>query len=354
MKHFFNSYIVLLLFICPAWSMEVEPMKKSKPHSIMYAPWREQYANKTHNTSSQPTHVCVFCTMHQHDDNNNHHILHRGAHSFIKLSSQPYVNNGIHFLIVSYEHKREIGDLSEQTYKEINAFTQKLCTLFSSDCNEIYININQGTSAGASIPDHHHKHLIFNKSPRYYNLIKAIKATKTTINLNELFQSLQPTFVDFDKVTIPPTISTECKQCYYCSILKDTKNSQKNLIIHRGKKASIMLSHYPIYFGEIDIIPHDHIDALEQISTETYEEINDLTRLMYPLLLKHLNTQDCNMGTISYGGKATDQEHIKQKIIPRKSTWNTTSTTRAYHFNSNIINFYHKLLEEWKNSRAKL
>src|SRR5436190_12658805 len=155
------------------------------------------------------------------------------------LSSQPYVDNGIHFLIIPYEHKREIGNLSTQTYKESNIFTQKLCALFSPQCNEIYININQGTSAGASIPNHFHKHIIFNKSCRYYNLIKAIKATQTTINLESLFQLLQSDFNSFDLIKVPQQINKIIgyKNCYYCSILKNSGIAQENLIIHRGKHA---------------------------------------------------------------------------------------------------------------------
>ena len=346
MKYFF-TFIILLLQVTTIFNMN---FMKQSPHSIFYAPWREYYANKINNPEDSKTiqdKSCILCTMVHNKNNDEHFILHRDKHSLIKLASQPYVSNGIHFLIIPYEHTRETSNLSSDTYKEINHSTQKLCALFSPHCHEIYLNTNQGVSSGASIPDHHHKHIIINNSPRYYNLIQAIQETKATVDLPTLFHTLQSDFAMFNGIIIPqPVTHTLCqKNCYYCSILQ--KNPEQNLIIHQGQYASIMLSHHPTYFGEVDIIPHQHIESIETIPSHTYQEINELTIAIYPLLLRLLNTEDANIGSISYGNKAHHVEHIKQKIIPRKITWNTTSTTRGFHLNGNIINFYKKLVSEW-------
>lgn len=347
MKYFFNACILLSLYSCTIFNMD---LMKPKPHSIFYAPWREYYANKFNNPEDQKdtqNTSCILCAMVNNHHDTEHFIVHRANHSLIKLASQPYVSNGIHLLIVPYEHTRETSNLSSETYKEINILTQKICTLFSPSCHEIYINTNQGVSSGASIPDHHHKHIIINKSPRYFNLIQAIQETKTIVDLPLLFHTLQSDFVTFNGIITPqPLIHTLCKNnCYYCSILQ--KNSEQNLIIHKGQYSSIMLSHHPTYFGEIDIIPHQHIESIETLPSETYQEINELTVAIYPLLLRLLNTEDANIGLISYGHQAQHTEHIKQKIIPRKITWNTTSTTKGFHLNGNIVNFYKKLVSEW-------
>lgn len=347
MKYFYNLYILLLLYIFNVFSMD---LMKPKPHSFFYAPWRENYANQINNPKHQktsPDTSCILCKMVNDENNDEHFILHRARHSLIKLASQPYVSNGAHFLIIPYEHTKETCNLSAETYKEITILTQKLCALFAHNCHEIYINTNQGTSSGASIPEHHHKHIIVNNSPRYYNLIQAIQETKTTVDLPLLFHTLQSDFITFNGIVIPqPLTHTLCKNnCYYCRILHN--NPEENLIIHKGKYASIMLSHHPTYFGEIDIIPHQHIESLETMPSDTYQEINELTVAICPLLLALLNTQDANIGSISYGHKTQDVEHIKQKIIPRKITWNTTSTTKGFHLNGNIINFYKKLVSEW-------
>lgn len=354
MKYFFNSCILLSLYPSIIFTMN---LMKPKPHSIFYAPWRELYANKINNPEDQKNTQsisCVLCSMAQNKNNGEHFILYRGDHSLIKLANPPYMSDGMHFLIIPYEHTRETSNLSSHTYKEINILTQKLCTLFSPECYEIYINTNQGASSGASIPEHHHKHVIFNTSTRYYNLIEAIQHAKELTDLPLLFQNLQSKFLIFKNGVInpQPLTHTLCKKnCYHCSVLE--KNPEQNLIIHQGKYVSIMLSHHPTYFGEIDIIPHQHVESIETLPTETYQEMNELTVAIYPLLLRLLNTEDANIGLISYGHKAEYAEHIKQKIIPRKITWNTTSTTKGFHLNGNIINFYKKLVSEWLSVLSK-
>jgi ATP adenylyltransferase len=322
-----------------------------QPRSIIYAPWRENYINMVSTTQHTPEESsnkpCVFCHIISNKDNTKNFIVHRGKHSLVMLASQPYIDNGIHFLIIPYQHTREISDLSAKTYKEENDLTQKLCALFSDTCNEIYINTNQGISAGASIPVHHHKHIIINNAARCYNLVQILKKANITIDLQRLYKDIQPLITTLPSIIVPKQSNCPLfnKNCYHCSLIKNY--DQDNLIIHRGKNVLAMLAHYPTYCGEIDIIPNDHIESLETMPAETYEEMNYLTTAIYPLLLKILNTQDSNIGILSYGSKAGHTEHIKQKIIPRKSSWNTTPITDAHHVSANIKRLYRKLLEAW-------
>lgn len=312
--------------------------------AIIYAPWRENYINAQQKRDfiNKP---CTFCKIISNKNNRENLILHRGKHSMIMLASQPYIDNGIHFLIIPYEHKKELSELSAEAYHEENIFTQQLCALFASDANETYINSNQGSAAGASIPEHHHKHIMINHAPRYYNLIEAMQKTKKHIDLQSLYREILPQINNIENVVPQQTPTSAHQDCYYCSILQ--QNDQENLIIHRGEYATIMLSHYPTYFGEIDIIPNQHIEAVETMSPEAYEEINKLTTEIYPLMLKIVNAQDSNIGLISYGSKATYKEHIKQKLIPRKDTWKKTPITKSNHISADIKKFYNQLVSEW-------
>ena len=305
--------IILCIPLTTIICMETQhSIYKSQQTALIYAPWREDYVNAQQKPTTLINKTCTFCTIISNPENNKNLILHRGKHSLIMLASQPYIDNGIHFLIIPYEHKPELCNLSSETYAEENMFTQKLCALFSSLANETYINSNQGIAAGASIPEHHHKHIMVNHAPRYYNLIDAMEYTKKKINLTVLFKELQPQIEKLDTVTIPQKklLVLSNHNCYHCSTMHG--DMKKNLIIHRGKHATAMLSHHPTYFGEIDIIPHEHIESLETMPVETYEEINQLTTAIYPLVLKIINAQDSNIGLISYGSKATHKEHIKQ------------------------------------------
>ena len=355
MNSFFKTYITILLcgyfstlFCMNPATLEYQP----QPRTLMYAPWREKYDNTINNkqhTSKQHTEKsCIFCGIVNDKKDSKNYVLLRADYSLIMLANQPYIDNGIHFLLVPYKHIRELSNVSPETYSEENTLTQKLCALFSIDCNEIYINTNEGSSAGASIPTHHHKHIIVNKSPRYYNLIHAIKEKKNNIELSSLFNSIHPHIQALHNSIIPQQDHNNIynKNCYHCSVI--IKDTRENLIIHKGKHSTIMLSHYPTYFGEIDIIPNAHIESIATMPIETYTELNNLTIAIYPLLLKFLETQDSNIGLLSYGMNATHREHIKQKIIPRKIHWNTTPITGAHHINANIKKLYNKLLAEWQ------
>lgn len=352
MKNFLTTFIIIIILhtsLTQIMCMEpMHPKYKPQPLNIVYAPWREDYVNAQQKPKNPLYKPCIFCNIISNKNNAKNLILHRGKHTLIMLASQPYIGNGIHFLIVPYEHKRELCDLSTETYDEENIITQKLCAAFSSDAHTTYINTNQGSAAGASIPEHHHKHIMINHAPHYYNLIHAIQETKKNIDLIALFQKLQPQINQLEHVTLTQkSHNTYNKNCYECSIING--DILENLIIHRGKYATIMLSHYPTYFGEIDIIPHEHIEALETMPMETYKEINTLTTIIYPIILKIVCAQDSNIGLISYGNKATDAEHIKQKIIPRKNTWIKTPITKSNHINGDIKKFYKKLLSEWNS-----
>jgi len=357
MKNYLMLYTTILFYTCISNIVCMETNLSTyqpQPRSIIYAPWREDYINMVSTTQHTPEESsnkpCVFCHIISNKDNTKNFIVHRGEHSLVMLASQPYIDNGIHFLIIPYQHTREISDLSAKTYKEENNLTQKLCALFANTCNEIYINTNQGISAGASIPVHHHKHIIINNAARYYNLLQAMNQKNATIDLKALYKSIEPLITTLPTVMVPKQSNCSLfnKDCYHCSIIKNY--DQENFIIHRGKNVLAMISHYPTYSGEIDILPNNHIESLETMPAETYEEMNDLTTAIYPLLLKILNTQDSNIGILSYGSKAGHTEHIKQKIIPRKNSWNTSPITDAHHVSVNIKKFYRKLLAAWYES----
>ncbi len=347
MKKLFIIFIMIAVpHISHLFCMEAMKNTSASKQGIIYAPWRENYVNAPQKPYMLTNKSCTLCNIINNKNNPENLILHRGKHSLIMLASQPYIDNGIHLLIVPYEHKKEISELSPESYHEENMFTQQLCALFSSHANETYINSNQGSAAGASIPEHQHKHIIINHAPIYYNLKDAVQNTKKQINLPTLYEQLLPQIKSLENVSVPQTqLFNVHKNCYYCSILQ--KDPQENFIIHRGKHATIMLSHYPTYFGEIDIIPNEHVEALEAMSAETYEEINKLTTEMYPLALKIINAQDSNIGLVSYGSKSPQKEHIRQKLIPRKDSWKKTPITKSNHISGDIKRFYNKLLSEW-------
>jgi diadenosine tetraphosphate (Ap4A) HIT family hydrolase len=342
--------------------MEPQTISHQQPQKpILYAPWRGTYAQKMETTISQATEIaqpktsCRLCDANKY--NKEDLIVYRGKKNNIILASQPYIDKGAHLLIVPLDHTKELSDLSPETRNEKDRLTQQLCAYFSQDYYETCINANQGTSAGASVPDHYHQHVIINTSPPCYNLIQAIEQTKKGIDLSSLSKSLQRHLQSLANLPSPKIcyLCTWQPDCYLCSITKNIIEDRKHLIIHRGEHSSIMLSHTPTYFGEIDIVPHKHFSALETMDQKTYDEMNHFTSLIYPILLKILNAQDSNIGLNSYGSKSScSKHHIRQQIIPRKDKWIMSPIVGAAHpLSSNIMDLYRELCLEW-GQRANL
>jgi ATP adenylyltransferase len=297
-------------------------------NSILYSPWRSSYTSSTQSTTTQLTTTlphkkpCVFCTQMQAKNDEKYYILFRGDHNYISLANPPYINNGMHFLIIPYTHKKEPNDLSYESLTELNALTKQLSLRFSNQCNEINIGINMGSCAAASIPDHLHKHMVINTTPYCDNLIQAIEITKQELNLQSLFQSLKPTLSTLKTAYFlknnPKNVSTYQKNCYLCSVIQQNTD-QKNLIIYRGIHTAIMLNHHPKHVGHISIVPTTHIESAEEISDEAYQELNSLTTHIYPILLKTVQCPDATFAMTLYGSNSESKKHTQLHIIPRKN-----------------------------------
>jgi len=344
------------------------PIYQAKPFSIIYAPWRAAYEQpkvvvnrgeeliKSQNPLSvmKQTKFCVFCqeSLTQNEMNNRpkNFLVYAGVHSRILLALSPYIENGYHFLIVPHAHIREASDLDNETWIEINLLTQKLCGLFSESCYEIIVNTNIGEAAGASVPAHQHRHVLVKKFPRAYTLIESMKQSKdcTFVDLESKYIEIQSKMNGFEKIE-PPLLSeynqSQCERpnCYHCNIFGN-RNSEENLILFRGKYSVVMISHYPTFGGEIDIMPSNHIEAVELLPKEVFEEINKLTIIVYPLVLNILNLTDSNLGFVTYGKSLVehDKEHLRFRIIPRRSV-SPTPITGSFHVHININNFFNSL-----------
>src|SRR5207237_1406636 len=98
------------------------------------------------------TNTCKLCAI--VTNNNPHHkdVLYQGTYSAVAINIYPYVDNGIHLLIIPYQHTKELYKLSPETYREENELIHKISVLFGATSHEICINNNEGLESGASIP----------------------------------------------------------------------------------------------------------------------------------------------------------------------------------------------------------
>ena len=336
-KSLLISQLVCITILNAHQNLSIPQMQSS----IEYLPWRELYNNQL---TKQPTiqKQCVFCTLPQMDHYAENYIVYRGCYNYVMLNKQPYTKKGPHFLVIPYQHGKDLTSLSDDALAEIDTITQKICTLFSPESYEIHINYNIGSSANASIPEHLHQHIICFETPRYYNLIDAIENSTNPIDNEIQYNQLKP-LLTLEKTTTINDLPNIDNSCYYCSIMHE-HDDQRNLIVHRGNHATILFHHYPFCPGEIIIIPNNHYESIEHMPKHVLQEIRLFTMIVYPHILSLTETIDANLGIISYGKKASDKHHITYHIIPRKGLPLISPIMHTYHIDKNIPDLYNKLV----------
>jgi len=341
MQSSFTKHITvhLFYFITLFPLIYTQPLVKTTPNALCYHPWRESYAALSSEES------CIFCSLARNENDNDNFILYRGTYHFVLLNKKPYVNKGFHFLVVPYQHGKHLNNLSPDALIEMDEITQKICVQFSDQSYEIQLNYNIGTYANASIPNHLHQHIICDENPRYYNIIDAMNTSTNPIDNAIKQQQLTPFFKSSTKSSVSD-LKKHDEHCYYCSILNEN-HDEKNLIIHRGKQATILFNHYPFCAGEILIIPNHHYESKEHMPQDVAQELWNFVIKMYPIILSSTNASDITLGMISYGQKSMDKKHITYHLTPRHSLPAISPIMHTHYISNDLTKLHTELVNEW-------
>ncbi|MHA1586117.1 MAG: HIT family protein [Candidatus Heimdallarchaeota archaeon] len=110
-------------------------------------------------------------------------------------------------------------------------------------------------------------------------------------------------------------------ECFICEVINDDPiNDKKNLILHRGKNAVILLNLYPYIAGHLMIAPLEHTADLKDLPLETGSEMWELTTKTVELLKAAIRPEGfnigLNLGKVSGAGLKT---HLHIHIVPRWS-----------------------------------
>jgi ATP adenylyltransferase len=143
----------------------------------IWAPHRMAYitgADKPAEGDDSPR-SCPFCLT--GGPNDNPLVIHRGELVFSVLNLYPY--NPGHLMVVPYRRVADLEDLSVAESAELMVFTQKAIRVMKgvSSPDGFNVGLNLGKSAGGSLAEHLHMHVV----PRWSgdaNFITVIGDTK--------------------------------------------------------------------------------------------------------------------------------------------------------------------------------
>lgn len=131
---------------------------------------------------------CPFCVIPERADEESL-VVARGEHCYVVLNLHPY--NPGHLMVLPYRHVAGLEDLTPEESGELMAMTQRAIMVIRSVSNPHAFNVglNLGGSAGGSLADHLHQHVV----PRWSgdaNFITVIGGTKTLPQLLQDTRSL--------------------------------------------------------------------------------------------------------------------------------------------------------------------
>lgn len=143
--------------------------------NVLFRPDRMKYVRKLVKDKG-----CVFCNSAKSKISADTLCVYKTKYTQIVLNKYPY-NNG-HLLVLPLEHVGELLNLSPERYDDLH----RTIRLAVQAIQELYqpsgfnIGLNNGSAAGAGIPDHLHYHII----PRWggdLNFFPLIADTKVVI-----------------------------------------------------------------------------------------------------------------------------------------------------------------------------
>ena len=107
------------------------------------------------------------------------------------------------------------------------------------------------------------------------------------------------------------------RHCLFCNLLK-TKDDAKNLILHRGRRAFVVMNRFPYNNGHVMVAPVRHVDTFEKLTATEGAEMFRLIQRLLAVLRAELRPQGfnvgANLGRVAGAGVAG---HAHIHIVPR-------------------------------------
>jgi ATP adenylyltransferase len=105
--------------------------------------------------------------------------------------------------------------------------------------------------------------------------------------------------------------------CLFCGLVQ-SKNDEEVFIVHRAKYCFLILNAYPYTSGHIMVVPYEHVDQLQKLSTPAAEEMMALSQRLEGVMRELYHPDGINLGmNLGKAAGAGVANHIHMHILPR-------------------------------------
>lgn len=96
------------------------------------------------------------------------------------------------------------------------------------------------------------------------------------------------------------------------------ENDEQRLIVHRAQYCFVILNAFPYTSGHTMVVPYEHVDQLQKLSTPAAQEMMALTQRLEGVLRELYHPDGLNLGmNLGKAAGAGVAGHIHMHILPR-------------------------------------
>lgn len=284
-------------------------------------------------------------------------IIARGEHVYCLLNLYPY--NAGHLMVVPFRKVANLEELSREESLELMDFMQRAIVALKTVSTPEFINVgfNLGKSAGGSVGDHLHMHLV----PRWPGDMGTMTILEDPSVLPEMLKSTRqlladawpeepvagcvgaeedcPSFTEAElqagSLGIPggqvaQPISDPLQELWvkyqHPYVLECPEGDQDpykaaagyadedSLIVARGKHVYAMLTLQPYNAGHVMVVPYRQVSTLEALSAEECAEMIEFIQRAIVAIRKVSNPDAFNVGRAPTAGVGA---HAHMHVVPR-------------------------------------
>ncbi len=106
-------------------------------------------------------------------------------------------------------------------------------------------------------------------------------------------------------------------ECFFCDAVAG-KDDAETLVVHRGKKAFVILNRFPYTSGHVMIVPNAHVAELNLCDAETLDEMMRLAQRVETALRANYKPDGMNLGmNLGRAAGAGVVGHLHLHALPR-------------------------------------